>query len=228
MARSRTARFCWEVAGTLDQLDRTGQEKNTTLMLGILLADGPHRYYNGILLLGVDHGEYRKRHLVPFGEYTPLPKIFSFLLKYWNIPMSSFQAGPSHQDSFSVAGIPIAGFICYEIAYPNLVLKFTEDRQLIVNISDDSWFGKSMASMQQMQMARMRALETGRFALLAANTGVTAIINPQGKLVSTLPLHQSGILSGSVSAMVGKTPLMYLHYYPLMALMLVMLVLIFL
>ena len=85
--------FAEEIPATIEHLDKTAQQKNSSLLLGVLLAGGPQHFYNGVLLLGLDHGEYRKRHLVPFGEYTPSPQIFSFLLNYWKIPMSNLRAG---------------------------------------------------------------------------------------------------------------------------------------
>jgi apolipoprotein N-acyltransferase len=204
-------------------LQETSAKNNTTLLLGILLGDPYQKYFNGILLLGADQGEYRKRHLVPFGEYMPLKSVFSFLIHYWNIPMSDFTAGANHQNSLKIGNLNLAAFICYEIAYPLLVLKYTQGSDLIVNISDDSWFGQSMASFQQMQMAQMRALETGRYVLSAANTGVTGIINPQGKIISALPSHQVGVLHATVNAMQGQTPLMQTNYYPVLAIIICLL-----
>lgn len=216
--------FSDQIPDLLQALDKTANAHGTTLWLGILLNEPAQKqYFNGIMLLGRDHGEYRKRHLVPFGEYTPLTPVFSFLINYWQIPMSNFSAGTLSQNTLSVAGIKIAPFICYEIAYPLEVLKYARNSELIVNISDDSWFGNSMASAQQAEMARLRALETGRFVLLSANTGITGIINPQGKLIAALPAHQRAVLQGQIIPMSGKTPLMHGNYYPLLALIILLL-----
>jgi apolipoprotein N-acyltransferase len=218
--------FPGQIPNTLQKLDQTAAEGGSTLLLGILLGEPNSReYYNGIRLLGVDQGDYRKRHLVPFGEYTPLKSVFSFLINYWQIPMSDFSTGPVQQPILAIGKDHLAPFICYEIAYPFEVLKYTRDRQFIVNISDDSWFGKSPASAQQAQMAQMRALETGRYVLLGGNTGITAIIDPLGTFIAALPPHQSGILNGSVRPMQGNTPLMRWNYYPLLGLVILLLIL---
>ncbi len=219
--------FAYQVEPALDSLNQQAAENHSTLLLGVLLGNPTGQYYNGLILLGQDRGSYRKRHLVPFGEYIPLPKAFSFLLHYWNIPMSSFSAGKNKQDNLLVSGYSIAPFICYEIAYPSEVLRYLDNKSVIINISDDSWFGKSMASAQQMEMARMRSIETGRFALLAGNTGVTAIINPAGKVIASLPLHVQAVLTGEFKMMTGKTPLMHWHYYPLIGLTIIALVIAF-
>lgn len=220
--------FSFQIQGPLRGLNDLAQKNQSALLLGVLLADSAaQQYYNGILVLGTGSGEYRKRHLVAFGEYTPLTSIFSFLIRYWNIPMSNFSPGPDKQPPLKMDGIQIAPFICYEIAFPNYVLKYAKESTLIVNISDDSWFGKSVASMQQMEMARFRALEMGRYALLVANTGVTAIVAPTGDIISRLPLHERGALTGTVTGMQGKTPLMRWDYYPVWILVLVLLLISF-
>ena len=216
--------FPEQIPTLLDQLNQTATDQKSTLLLGILLGNiSQKRYFNGIMLLGADHGEYRKRHLVPFGEYTPLKSVFAFLINYWQIPMSDFTAGANQQQPLTVAGLSIAPFICYEIAYPLQVLKYSQNSNFIVNISDDSWFGKSMASAQQAEMARMRALETGRFILLGANTGITAIVDARGEVTSALPAHQQAVLNGSIIPMKGQTPLMRWNYFPLLIIIILML-----
>lgn len=221
--------FPYQIPQQLEQLDQTARQHNSTLLLGILLNDSlKGQYFNGIILLGNSHGEYRKRHLVPFGEYIPLPSLFSFLLNYWHIPMSSFTPGPARQPTLIAAGMKIAPFICYEIAYPGLVLRYTKNRDVMINISDDSWFGKSFASIQQMEMARMRSLETGRFALLLGNTGVTALVDPMGQVVSTITPDQTGVLTDVITAMQGNTPLLSWNYYPLIGILVILLLIAFL
>lgn len=208
--------FPAQIPEILEKFTKTSLDHQSTLLLGILLGRPDQKYYNGILLLGSDQGQYQKRHLVPFGEYTPLSSIFSFLIHYWKIPMSNFSAGAENQNSLKIGKVNLAAFICYEIAYPFQVLNYSQESGFIVNISDDSWFGKSMASFQQMQMAQFRALETGRYVLSAANTGVTGVIDSLGVISSVLPPYQSGVLYASVPMMQGKTPLMRMHYYPVL------------
>lgn len=219
--------FPAQIPNILARIDKTAAHQNSTLLLGILLGDPIQKqpYYNGIMLLGADHGEYRKRHLVPFGEYTPLISVFGFLINYWQIPMSDFSAGPAYQSALTAAGVKIAPFICYEIAYPLTVLKYSRNSEMIVNISDDSWFGKSMASAQQAEIARLRALETGRFILLSGNTGITGIINPLGDFDAAIPAHQKLTLSATATPMHGQTPLMRFNYWPILSLILALLIL---
>ncbi len=220
--------FPQQVPALIEELNQTAAENKSTLLMGILLGDPVNKpYFNGIMLLGADPGEYRKRHLVPFGEYTPLASVFSFLINYWQIPMSDFSAGAKQQNLLTVDGVKIAPFICYEIAYPLEVLKYAQQSELMINISDDSWFGESMASAQQAEMGRFRALEMGRYLILAANTGITGIIDPFGQFTQVLLPHQPGTLHGNVIPFTGKTPLMTWNYYPLLGIIFILLILCF-
>jgi apolipoprotein N-acyltransferase len=99
----------------------------------------------------------------------------------------------------------IAPSICYEIAYPTKILSFLPKAKILVNISDDSWFGKSAASAQQLQIAQMRSLETGRYQLVSTNTGLTAIIKPNGKIQAQAPAFKKFVLTGKIWKMTGAT-----------------------
>ena len=164
--------------------------------------------------MGAGKGRYLKRHLVPFGEYIPLESVFGTLMKKLQIPMSNFSKGPEKQKPLRLRNFNMAAFICYEIAYSREVLRYTKGTQMIINISDDSWFGESMALGQQAQMAQMRALETGRPVLLSTNTGITAFINPFGKITTKAPIDKRTVLTAKATPMKGKTPLMRWNYYP--------------
>ncbi len=204
----------------LDQLDQMGKNHHSTIIVGIPDSNSERtRYYNTLKILGQGRGSYQKRHLVPFGEYIPLRVITNPIMQYFNIPLSNLSPGKTHQAELTAQGIPIAPFICYEIAYPTMALKTVKNTRLIIVINDDSWFGHSLASSQQIQMAQMRALETGRYLLYASNTGITAIISPQGTTVSSAPEHVFAVLTGKVYAMQGNTPLMRYGYYPLLLLL---------
>lgn len=182
------------------------------------------KFYNGLRMIGAGHGVYYKKHLVPFGEYTPLPSVLGVLMKKLDIPMSNFSKGPKKQAPLKMGNINIAAFICYEIAFSREVLRDAVNTQLLINISDDSWFGHSIALDQQVQMAQFRALETGRPLLSATNTGVTAIINPFGKIAKALPIDKRDALTGIIMPMTGKTPLMFWNYYPVIIFVLLLLV----
>jgi len=190
-------------------MESQAKQHNVALILGIPIQQG-FSYYNALIVLGNGHGIYYKRHLVPFGEYVPLESYLRGLIGIFNLPMSAFSAGDAHQQELQAAGINFAAFICYEVAYANLVSNDLPQAQLLVNISDDAWFAHSFALAQQLQMAQVRAQETGRYALISTNDGLTAIISPQGKIISQVPPYISAVLTGTVTAMVGSTPFVYL------------------
>jgi apolipoprotein N-acyltransferase len=192
--------------------------KNThqSLLFGIpFLNEKNQKIYNGMMLIGQYQGQYLKRHLVPFGEYLPLPFLYSWLLNYFQIPLSDMSPGPQSQAPMYLGKIRLAPFICYEIAFPHDVLKAVKNTQLIVALVDDSWFGDSIALDQHLQISQMRALETGRYLLLTTNTGITAVINPRGEVVSRAPIDQPYVLTAAVQPMTGNTPLMAWGYYPI-------------
>lgn len=205
------------------QLSTSAKQHNSAIILGAPIVNDANQYYNGMLVVGNGEGVYLKRHLVPFGEYIPLTWLFAPVMKSFNVPMSDFSKGASEQGSFIANNVPIAPYICYEIAYSIEVLDTIRDNQLIVLITDDSWFGQSIALAQHLQMARMRALETGRYLLACANTGISAIVDNFGKVISQAPINQRLVLTANITPMQGKTPLMIWHYYPLIALVLLLL-----
>src|SRR3989338_320474 len=207
-------------------LSNTAKQHHSNILFGVpLYHRDTNTYYNGILLIGDNRGEYLKRHLVPFGEYTPLPNFFGKIMARFNIPMSDFSKGPRSQPDLTVQSIQIAPFICYEITFPSAVLRHAEKSNLLVTVSDDSWFGKSVALAQHLQMAQMRSLETGRPQLFVSNTGITAFILPDGKLSKAAPIDQRIVLTNIVQPMTGKTPLMHWRYYFVDGLMVLMLIL---
>lgn len=199
----------------LSELSQKAKNSHSTLITGIPVQKG-FDYYNAAVALGVGEGEYLKRHLVPFGEYVPFSKLFGSLLGFLNIPMSSFSEGPSHQTLIHMQGIQLGIYICYEIIFPSLVLSDLPQANLLITISDDAWFGHSFAAAQHLQMGQMRAMETGRYLLFSSNSGITAIVNPQGKVIARAPEFQPAVLTGTVQAMSGSTPFMKLGLAPIM------------
>jgi len=191
----------------LHMISRHAKWHHSTVITGIPIYDVPNqRQYNGMIALGNGNGTYKKRHLVPFGEYFPMRTLLKTLIDYLAIPMSNLQAGARHQTPLTANGINIAPYICYEIAYPNEAVDFLPKANLLVTIVDDSWFGKSIAAEQQLQISQMRSLETGRYQLISTNNGITAIITPQGKVQSRAPAFQTYVLTDDVQAMAGATP----------------------
>jgi apolipoprotein N-acyltransferase len=208
----------------IQQLSAVAKAHHSNIIFGVpILNQQTQQYYNGLLLIGENKGEYLKRHLVPFGEYIPLKNIFGKFMHYFNIPMSGFSAGSKNQPVIMLNHIRIAPFICYEIAFPNQVLTAAENSALLITLSDDSWFGKSIALAQHLQIAQMRSLETGRAQLLSTNTGITAFISPMGKIEKGAPIDQRIAITQNIQPMIGKTPLMRWHYYPIAGLIILML-----
>ena len=166
------------------------------------------RYYNSVFTLGAaDSQSYRKNHLVPFGEFIPWRPVFGWLINnVLNIPMSDLARGGERQPLLRIAGQRVAIAICYEDVFGEEVIRYLPEASLLVNVSNDAWYGDSLAAIQHNQIAQMRALESGRMMLRATNTGVTSIIGRDGVVQDSLPQHQQGILTGTVQGYQGITP----------------------
>ena len=191
----------------LDELGAEADRHGTALLTGIAVQDPEDgRYYNSVITVGGNDGIYRKRHLVPFGEFLPLVDLLGPIVDFMKIPMSDFSAGPPEQPLLNVAGQRVGVSICYEDTFGEEVIEALPDATLLVNVSNDAWFGDSIAPAQHLQMARMRALETGRYLLRATNTGISAIIGPQGEIIGRSPQFEAHDLKGSVQGMTGMTP----------------------
>lgn len=205
----------------LSDLDTRGKQENSALILGLPDRDKSGDVYNAAIALGQGEGIYFKRLLVPFGEYMPFENQLRGLIKAFDLPMSRNQTGPEDQALLRVGDVKILMSICYEIIYPNLV-RSDEASDLLITISNDTWFGSSIGPLQHMQMAQMRALENGRYLLRATNSGVTAIVNPKGQIQSKLPQFQEGVLRSEVWAMEGMTPFNRFGDIPILGLLVVL------
>lgn len=190
----------------LSNLHEKALAANSALILGIIQ---PHdvdktQFYNSILSLGYAKGVRNKHKLVPFGEYIPKP--FVTINRMLNLPEPNITPGQEQQQSITIFNKPIASLICYEIAFPNLLRKQMPNSQWIVSISDNGWFGHSLASYQQLQMSQMLALLTGRYHVVVNNDGLSSVINDKGYVVVGLKAFSSGILEGEIFAGSGATP----------------------
>ncbi len=163
-------------------------------------------YLNGLVMMGAEQGEYHKRHLVPFGEYLPLRELLGPVLDFIQIPLSDFSQGADVQTVLIVDGHPLSTTICYEIAYPELTFSQLPAAELLVTVSNDGWFGDSLAPYQHLQIAQMRALESARPLLRATNTGITAVIDADGEIIKQIPRSRLGILEATIQPMKGETP----------------------
>ncbi len=186
-------------------------------------------YNNAVLVLGEHPGMYRKVHLLPFGEYLPLQPLSGYLLDQLNImPIGSFTPGDLNQPLLQAAGYRFSTSICYEDVFSKLVIKDLPEAAFLVNVTNDGWFGKSIEPYQHMQLARMRALESGRYLLRATNTGVTGIVAPNGKIIDQAPLFKKATLTSKIYPMRTMTPYTKMGDLPVIAFLVVMLAGIFL
>lgn len=207
------------------------QAHNSTVITGIPFrwprgTELEGEYHNSIIAFGDGEGVYHKQRLVPFGEYIPLESAIRGLIPFFDLPMSSFRAGDPEQDLLKVTVHSgeqndlalIAPYICYEIAYPDLVLQTARHADLLVTISNDAWFGDSLGPKQHMALAQMRALETGRWVLRSTNTGISALVNHHGDIVQRIPVGERTGFSAVAERRAGETLYMKTGLTPLLIL----------
>jgi apolipoprotein N-acyltransferase len=198
-----------EVSAYLDDLRRWAQDHGSAVLLGILRRDTQGQsFQNTLAALGETTEFYVKRHLVPYGEYFPVPDFARRWLRLMSLPVAFSDAtpGPPRQPPLSIAGQRVGATICYEDAFGAEQLHYLPEATLLVNVSNDAWFGDSIAPHQHLQIARVRAVETGRYMLRATNTGVSAIIDPSGRIVGQSPQFEPHLLKGAVQGFLGRTP----------------------
>lgn len=194
----------------LDELEKLAKRRQGDMLLGIPLDQAQKseriaRYANGAVSLGASPRQhYSKAHLVPFGEFVPPG--FGWFLTLAHIPMSDFAPGAHRQPPLAIAGQQVAVNICYEDAFGEEIIDALPQATLLVNLSNVAWFGNSLAPAQHLQIAQMRALESGRMMLRATNTGMTAIVGADGRVQAALPPFTRGALVGEVRGYVGATP----------------------
>ncbi|HVJ29230.1 MAG TPA: apolipoprotein N-acyltransferase, partial [Gammaproteobacteria bacterium] len=180
-------------------------------------------FQNIVVALTDEPQIYVKRHLVPFGEFYPVPGFIRNWMRLMNLPTGDAIPGAADQPPLSVAGEKVAVTICYEDVFGAEQLRYLADATLLVNVSNDAWFGDSIAPHQHLQIARVRAAEAGRYLLRSTNTGVTAIIDPNGRVVDSLPQFHAGVLKATVRGYTGATPYGRVGNYLVVVLALVLL-----
>lgn len=193
-------------ASLLKVLDRRAGSAGTTLILGIPDRGDEGEFQNTAIAIGEGAGQYVKRRLVPFGEYVPLEGLLRGMIDFFDLPMSRNRPGPWEQAPLTASGLNVSMSICYEIVYPELVRTLPVRPDLLVTISNDTWFGDSIGPWQHMEMARARALENGRYLVRATNNGITAIVDPNGQIIARLARFEPGVLRGEVRRVDGVTP----------------------
>ncbi|MGA0798850.1 MAG: apolipoprotein N-acyltransferase [Steroidobacteraceae bacterium] len=202
----------------LQDLAAAAQGRDSALLMGLIRAEpGPGDeplYYNSILAYDQDVHWYDKHHLVPFGEFFPVPKFVRRWLRLMNLPYSDFTSGAKGQSPLEIAGLRLSASICYEDAYPSTQLGSARESTALVNVTNDAWFGRSTARHQHLQISRMRAIESGRYVIRAANDGISALIGPRGEIIAQAPDFEPAVLRGSVTPRVGVPPYLRLGNVP--------------
>lgn len=194
---------------------RSARRGSDVIMGVVRSSDEGAQYFNSILAMGAELQFYDKSHLVPFGEYFPVPGFVRSWLRLMSLPYSDFDAGAANQPPLQVAGLKIAASICYEDAYPSSQLPALRDSALLVNVTNDAWFGRSSARHQHFQIARLRAIEAQRYLLRAANDGITAVAGPRGEIVAQAPQFAPTVLRASVVPRSGTTPYLRFGNWPI-------------
>lgn len=191
----------------LEPLDSQFLAKNQTFVSGIPSGDINGAYYNSVITLGAGSGEYSKDHLLPFGEYIPFKSFLNIFKDYVDIPLSDFARGGKNQKPILTNGTPAAVNICFESAFGRDIRRgVNRGAQYIINVSNDGWFGNSIAAEQHLQMSQMRSLEMGRETARATNNGITAFIDSTGHVTARLPRFTAAVLSGGIQPRIGLTP----------------------
>ncbi|MEW9899381.1 apolipoprotein N-acyltransferase [Chitinivorax sp. PXF-14] len=192
----------------LQQLSDHARSLGGDILVGVpeMSRDGS-QYYNAVMSLGrAPRQFYRKSHLAPFGEYIPLKSVFGVFYQWLSIPLTDFGRGGLQQRPMQVAGQSVAVDICYEDVFGEEIIEQLPEATLLLNVTNDAWWGRSAAAMQHLQIAQMRSLETSRPMLRATNTGMTAIINHRGEVDATAPWFTRTTLTGTAQGRRGETP----------------------
>jgi apolipoprotein N-acyltransferase len=200
--------------------------RGSALVMGALRAEEnpathEEEYFNSVLAMdrsspGITW--HNKHHLVPFSEFFPVPKFIRDWLRLKGLPYSSFNRGAAHQEPLEAAGQRIAAGVCYEDAYGSTLLPAMRTATLLLNVTNDSWFAKSTARYQHLQISRLRAMETGRPMVRAANDGVSAVIGPHGEIDARAPEYEANVMRASLQPRTGLTPYARTGNWPILCL----------
>lgn len=203
----------------LEEMNSKAATANAALFTGVIYEDrDKQKYYNTVAGLGEGYGFYHKRRLVPFGEYVPLEDQLRGLIEFFNLPTSFIHLGPQDQHGLIAKGVRITPAICYEIVYPDLIAQAAKETQVLLSVNNLGWFLDSIQSKQFMQMAQMRALETGRYLVYSTNNGPSAIIDNKGKIISQSNSFTAQTFTGVIHAVKDWTPFMITSSGPLVIL----------
>ena len=187
-------------------LEQEAIQNHTGIITSLPHKDKTGKLYNSVLVLGKESGMYKKIHLLPFGEYLPWQPVSGYVLGLMDIRLGRFSSGAIDQSLLKVAGHHFVTSICYEDAFGEQSIRYIEQASFLVNVTNDGWFDGSIEPYQHMQIARMRALESGRYLLRATNTGVTAVVSEKGKIINQAPVRQRYTITSDIKPMSGLTP----------------------
>ena len=179
-------------------------EISEKIILGVWKYDDA-KLYNAIYSPRYNES-YKKIHLVPFGEYIPFIEGLRGIINFFDLPMSNVSHGSQLQENIRILdNIPISSPICFDIAFPNTVRKMNKSSLLMINVSNDTWFGNSIGPYHHLSIARVRSIENNRYTIRATNDGISAIISNKGTIVTLLNKGKSGILEGNVKLIKNST-----------------------
>ncbi len=206
-------------------LQEEAQSHDTDMIFGapVMDGDGVH-YYSSLISFDGKTIIYNKRHLVPFGEFMPLQDLLRGIVGFFELPMSGFSRGEKVQSPLRAAGQLLAPSICYEDAFGDELIDFLPQASLLVNGSNNAWYGNSFAPHQHLQISRMRSLETGRDLLRATTNGISAIVDYKGRTIKRSPQFETAVITAQVQPRQGATP--YVRFGNLPVLLLVMMLLV--
>ncbi|MBA4740872.1 MAG: apolipoprotein N-acyltransferase [Burkholderiales bacterium] len=183
------------------------QKNDSHILLGIPEKSEEGKFYNSVLHISSDKtNRYRKHHLVPFGDYFPMRSITSVLLNALSMPMSNFSSGAANQKPFDLGKQILGVDICYEDAFGEEIIRQLPEATVLANFTNDAWWGESFGPQQHLQIAQARSIETGRELLRVTNTGVTAVINHRGHIITRLPQFSENVLRAEIYGRKGITP----------------------
>lgn len=213
--------FLHEAGDLLAMIEDRARDSGSAFITGIPFVarvNGDYVFHNSVVALRGEPAIYHKDRLVPFGEFVPLAPLFRAIAPFFSlpqIPLEGFSRGGDGQPPLPAGDTALATFICYEIVYPDYVRRHALRADALLTLSNDAWFGGSHGPHQHLQIARMRALETGRWLLRGTNTGLTAIVDPAGRVRAMAPQFERTVLRGEYQPMRGATPFMWWGEWPL-------------
>ena len=196
----------------LQPLQQAAIAHGTNILSGLVVSGREqNRYYNSMILLGEKRSLYHKRHLVLFGEYYPVRWLLDLLSGLINIPYSDLTAGPVEQEAMTIGASTLGVSICFEDVFSRDIMLAMPAANLLVNLSNDAWFGDSTAPHQHMQIAQMRSLETERVMMRSTNTGVSAFIDHKGRVITQSEQFRTQTIVAEVKGRSGATPFYYFN-----------------